>query len=392
ELPRIFTKDTLTASRSLLVEKSFVPQSLLPSELLEEGAQWPPLHGFVLTSAREDAELLVSSTKGKEGKTDGPILARWRVGLGKSLAFTSSIKGAWGKDWRNWEGLGQFWARTTEWLCKDRGDPSVSLDLRWDRGEGRITVDMPERQDEFLDLRARIVPPPGSPKIEPVKLIQVGPGRYEGAFSAPRAGVYLVTAGLQEGKRERPLATRGVVMSYPREYKDLKSNPQLLSRLASLTGGKAYSLKETPRGIFERSGESSQSSKDVWPWLLFFASILFVFDIALRRLDFSALSHRIQEAKKAKVDDEQVFEQLMTRKTVLKEKLSVHSQKRDELRRSASSRTMKATGTVSLPELGAKGPGPEVAVEGTVTKSSDRVPKRPESGRAKPRPSSRRQS
>lgn len=388
ELPRIFTKDTLTASRSLLVEKSFVPQSLLPSELNDDDSQWPPLHGFVLTSARDEAELLVSSTKGKEGKTDGPILARWRVGLGKSLAFTSSIKGDWGKDWRNWEGLGQFWARATEWLCKDRGDPSVSLDLRWDRGQGKVVVDMPERQDDFLDLRARVVPPPGGPKIPPVKLTQVGPGRYEGAFSAPRAGVYLVTAGLQEGKRERPLATRGVVMSYPREYKDLKSNPQLLSRLASLTGGKAYSLKETPRGIFERSGESSQSSQEVWPWLLFFASILFVFDIALRRLDFSGISHRIQEARKAKVDDEQVFEQLMTRKTVLKEKLSVHSQKREELRRSASSRTMKATETVTVAKSAERPAKPDLKDR----KASARAPKSPESGRGKPRPSSRRQS
>lgn len=387
ELPRIFTKDTLTATRSLLVEKSFVPQSITPSEL-EEGP-WPPLHGFVLTSAREKAELLVSSTRGEEGKTDGPILARWRVGLGKSLAFTSSIKGDWGRDWRAWEGLGQFWVKSVQWLCKDRGDPSVSLDLRWERGEGRILVDMPERQDDFLDLNARIVPPPGSPKIAPVKLTQVAPGRYEGRFKAPRAGVYLVTAGLKESGRERPLATRGVVMSYPREYKDLKSNPQLLTRLAGLTGGKAYSLKESPRGIFKRSGESTRSSQEVWPWLLLFATFLFVFDIALRRLDFSALSSRIQEARKPKLDDEQVFEQLMTRKTVLKEKLSVHSQKRDALRRAGSSRSMKASAGVSIAEAPSK---PEQASAPSPEKKSQEPSKPKESKRVKPRPSSRRQS
>jgi Ca-activated chloride channel homolog len=348
ELPRIFTKDTLTASRSLLVEKSFTPVQRSSSELFQKSGELPALHGFVLTSARKEAEVLLSSTAGKEGKTDGPILARWRIGLGKGLAFTSHFKEEWGQDWVKWRGLGDFWVRTVQWLCKDRGDQRVHLDLQWDHGEGLISVETPDRKGEFLDIRSRIVAPPGSPKISPVKLSQVGPGRYEGRFQALTTGVYLVTAGLYDKQRETALATRGVVRSYPREYRDLKSNPGLLSRLASLTGGEPYSLKDLPRGIFKRSGEAERSLQNIWPCLVFFASLVFVMDIAVRRVDFFVFLSHWRQAAQPKREDEEVFEQLMNRKSVLKKQLAAHSMQRASVRQ--GDREMRAV-TVAPLEL-----------------------------------------
>jgi Ca-activated chloride channel homolog len=377
ELPRIFTKDALTASRSLLVEKSFVPVQKQASELFQKDAKLPPLHGFVLTTAKKEAEVLLSSTAAKEGKTDGPILVRWRVGLGKGLAYTSQFKKSWGRDWQDWRGLEDFWVRTVQWLCKDRRENQVNLDVQWRGGEGIMTVETPSRQDEFLDLRTRIVAPAGSPKMSPVKLSQVAPGRYEGRFPALRTGVYLVTAGVFENQQEQVLATRGVVMSYPREYKDLSSNAPLLRRLSELTGGQAYSLTDIPQGVFERTGKAERSLQDIWPWLVFFASLLFVCDVALRRIDLRAFFSNLKGRQKPKEADEEVFKQLMSRKASLKKQMAVHSKKRDSVRQAASSGAMKAVTDVSPPKSAFKSnAAPSSKTQVASTKASVTPPKK----------------
>ena len=40
-----------------------------------------------------------------------PLLASWRYGKGKSVAFTSDLEGRWTRNWVPWDGLQGLWGR-----------------------------------------------------------------------------------------------------------------------------------------------------------------------------------------------------------------------------------------------------------------------------------------
>ena len=64
-------------------------------------------HGYVATKMKPSPaqEILVNADH------DEPILARWRVGLGWALAWTSDVKARWAVDLARWSGWPQFWGQ-----------------------------------------------------------------------------------------------------------------------------------------------------------------------------------------------------------------------------------------------------------------------------------------
>ncbi|HZO12822.1 MAG TPA: VWA domain-containing protein, partial [Polyangiaceae bacterium] len=108
-LPRIFTKETEMVSRAAAVEDWFpVSQTGYAAFLRQIDVSTAPyLHGYVSTKMKPSpaVELLTSSD------TEEPILARWRVGTGWSLAWTSDVKTRWSVEWTGWAGWEKFWGQ-----------------------------------------------------------------------------------------------------------------------------------------------------------------------------------------------------------------------------------------------------------------------------------------
>lgn len=378
ELPRIFTKDTLTASRSLLVEKDFRPAIKADADLIDELSDWPELHGFVLTTARERAELILASNPGLEGKDDGPILARWRVGLGKSLALTTDLKGRWSSDWLTWPDLEKLWLRSIQWLRKDRRDGRMSVRVEWRHGQGQIQVENHQEGDDAfqsglqgtsLDLKAHIVGPPQSPNMDPVSLRPTGPGRYEGAFPAGKTGVYFLTVGEQDSQgREQILASRGFVFPYSREYRELQARPNVLERISQLSGGQVLNVEQSPPKLFKRTQAPLRSSQEIWPFLIALAVALWVLDVGLRRVDVrSVWSQLFSSNKGPSKEDGEIFDKLMDRKKSFKRKLERRSES-DRLREAAASVSPMAV--LKSPE--AKAPEPAKPNPKTSPKTSSK--------------------
>jgi len=87
-------------------------------------------------------------------------------------------------------------------------------------------------------------------------------------------------------------------LPYSDEYRELKSNPALLETLATLTNGSVNFWKSTPDGRidmrrtidavdhFRRDPAliNPRAFSDLWPLLLWLAAILFLFDVAVRRI------------------------------------------------------------------------------------------------------------
>ncbi|MFA6244214.1 MAG: glutamine amidotransferase [Candidatus Hydrogenedentales bacterium] len=148
KLPQIFTKEAAVVKRGLVVEKPFVPKVTYDSEILRGIAPdaFPSLLGYVATTPKDSAIVSMIS------QDDDPILAQWRYGLGKSVAFTSDVTSRWAPDWLNWEGFDQFWSQTTRWALRETSPASFSVDTRVKDGKGHVRIDAVDDQGRFVNF------------------------------------------------------------------------------------------------------------------------------------------------------------------------------------------------------------------------------------------------
>jgi Ca-activated chloride channel family protein len=278
-IPRIFTLETQLASKASLVEQPFKPLLTAPSHEAMQEIDWknvPPLGGYVATTLKPTAELALMSHQ------EDPVLAAWRFGLGRSVAFTSDAKAKWGVLWLRWRDFNKFWAQLTRWTLRSgaRGDTTAIVN-RVDQ-TGEVVVDAVDAKGEFinfLDTQVGVVAPNRERSV--IDLEQIGPGRYRGRFPAPQEGVYLVGMAQRKGERVVGSQLAGLVVPYAQELRDLGVDETLLRELAELTDGGAL---ENPRDAFLKGRRQSRIAVGIWPWLVGLVAILLIPDVALRRL------------------------------------------------------------------------------------------------------------
>jgi Ca-activated chloride channel family protein len=250
-LPRIFLQDVLLASKSYIVEEDFYPVSDPQSEILKgfDVDKIPLLRGYVATTIKPRARVSMLSHK------EDPVLATWRYGLGKSLAFTSDAKARWAPHWLQWNDFGRFWAQAVRWTLRSTSKHPYQAYVDIDRGVGKITVEAVDEKGafvNFLDLDARVLDPEGHGRT--YELAQTGPGKYEAEFAVRSIGSYMVTVSRKENGETKSVQT---------------------------VGGVVVTEKSD---VFKRTGKSVRSPLDLWKILLLVGVILFPLDVAARRI------------------------------------------------------------------------------------------------------------
>jgi uncharacterized membrane protein len=278
-VPRIFTLETQLASKASLVEQPFKASVASPGHEAIQEIDWkeaPPLGGYVATTLKGNAEMVLMTHQ------EDPLLATWRYGLGRSVAFTSDAKGKWGVLWLRWGGFNKFWSQVTRWTLRtgSRSDTVATVSRVDDTGE--VVVDAIDSKGEFinfLDSQVGVVSPAKQRAV--VELEQIGPGRYRGRFPASQEGVYLVGMAQRKGDQMVGSQLAGLVVPYAQEFRDLGVDETFLREISELTGGGPVGQ---PRDVFLQSRRKSRLTLDLWPWLLGAAAILLVPDIALRRV------------------------------------------------------------------------------------------------------------
>jgi hypothetical protein len=213
---------------------------------------------------------------------EDPLLATWRYGLGRSVAFTSDAKAKWGVLWVRWGGFNKFWSQVTRWALRTgtRSD-TVATVARTDN-VGEVTVDAIDPKGEFinfLDSQVGVVAPDKTRTV--IDLEQIGPGRYRGRFPAGQEGVYLV--GMAQRRADQMVGSQlaGLVVPYGQEFRDLGVDESFLRELTELTGG---GLLAEPKDAFLQNRHRSRLSVDIWPWLVGMVAVLLIPEIALRRI------------------------------------------------------------------------------------------------------------
>ena len=279
QLPRIFTEETIAASRSAIVEEAIQPILGTASEITEgiDFAHAPALNGFVVTNARPRASVLLVA------RGEDPLLSTWQYGVGRSATFTSDAGGALGRPWLAWGGYATLFGKLARGLARapERHDADVAVTLQGGRGHVRVeAVDAEGHYRNYLDLAASIAAPGGA--STDVVLTQTGPGRYEADFDAAAPGAYIATVReMDEAGDGALIASSGVVRTRGDELRGDGTNHALLAQIAAATDG--HVLTSLARVFVDRP-PPTYSYRGLWRELLLASMLLLLASVALRRL------------------------------------------------------------------------------------------------------------
>lgn len=308
-VPAIFSREAVLISRTYVVEAPFSPS-------FGQGTDWlplfrqgiPSLSGYIAASPKETAEVVLQSPE------PDPVLARWRYGAGKTVAWTSDIMGKWSADWVNWSGFPAFVAETVKWTFPEFHQSPYELEVRTVSGETEVGVKLrggnPENDLQGESYLLELTDERMNKRQTPLRAVV--PGEYNASLGLLEVGVYTVRV-LAVGSGDAAEAAKspqsseqaegapadsdaspedraigpvtGLVIPYPPEYRlSLKEEGTAkLSRLAELTGGRVLS----PDKPEEALAFPPAKVRKVWNLqqpLLMAALIMLVLDIAVRRL------------------------------------------------------------------------------------------------------------
>jgi uncharacterized membrane protein/Mg-chelatase subunit ChlD len=315
-LPRIYQKEARLISRPLIFER---PQPWAPNiasfsePIVGVPNELPGITGLVLTSIKENELVEVPIVSPLPTGQVNPILAHWTYGLGRSVAFTSDAGRRWTTAWRDWGSYSAFWSQVIRWSLRPTDDRNLTLVARREEGKIKLVVDALDKDSQFLNflqMGATVVKPDLTNAS--VDLVQTAPGHYEATIdNAEARGNYFVTVAYRGSDKTRGIVATGVSVPYSEEYRELKSNPETLRTLTDLTDGEFLDWKRRRDGEVDLSRTLDQvdvfrrdrklvppdSFQDLWPTLLWLAAVLFLADVAVRRVapDFERMGRLIRD-------------------------------------------------------------------------------------------------
>ena len=278
-VPQIFAKETVTASKSAIIDHPFIPQRIKPTQVLSgiDLDLAPFLLGYVATLPRPTAEIFLVSDRGD------PVMASWQYGLGKVVAFTSDAKARWASDWLEWPGYGKFWTQLVRDTMRKTTLSNFQAEITKDKGIAHLAIDALSENGAFLnelDSDISLIGP--DLKKKNLAISQTAPGKYELEFPTKEIGPYFLNIMQKQSGDIVNTQVTGTVVSYPEEYLVSNANEPLLTQLSSVSGGK-YNI--TAEDAFRPPENPVVLRIHLWRLFIIAALILLLLDIALRRID-----------------------------------------------------------------------------------------------------------
>lgn len=290
-LPGILAQEAMMLSAQPIVERpaeaDWVAGSA-PTFLKGVVAGSPPsLAGYVRTTAKDEAAVHLV-----ERSDDDPLLASWRYGLGRVVAFASEADGPWASTWTAAPEFARLWSQTIRWTADRPVREPGSLQIAGTDGVVDVVVSVPVEAgaDAVGGLEVELVAEGGGgPVRTPLRL--VSPGRAAARFEVAAGWAGTVTVRVPSS-RDVGVEAQERSFAWPLPpTQALRSDGVALDRLAASTGGSVLELGEVrlgnvaPRWTWGRVPE-------FW-WLLGLAAFLVA--LAVRYGAVSAWSARLRE-------------------------------------------------------------------------------------------------
>ncbi len=286
-VPRIFVGETKIAARDVVVEKPIAPQAVTPNEMLAgiPTGDLPPVRGMVLTHPKSTARVLFNTA-------EGPLLAAWQYGLGRSAALTSDLSGRWGKEWVEWEHYAQFVSQMVKWTQRKETSQryTTRIERKGEQAAFRVVVqDAQNRYVNHLNLTLNVLSP--SKTGTDVVLEQVAPGTYRGSFSAAEIGEYYLNLLSINKDGEADSRIFGYGIPYTDEFTTRSVNLDALERLAAITRGNVLHFDEQPEHLFTAGSDTREYGLRLWPYLALAFVTLLILDVATRKISTVIPAH-----------------------------------------------------------------------------------------------------
>jgi len=234
ELPELIARDTRQElDRLPFAEGRFRPSSTPTTEWFPETSDWPTLRGYV-TSTAKPASRLELTVDGGEGEE--PLLARWMVGQGRVVSFTSDADTRWSPEWIRWPGFEGMWAQVVRWATRPRMMEELFV---WVDESQRIPQLVVE--GTLHDPRGELIDEAGAVALA-LPLVQTGTWRWHASLEQVPSGWYQFALESRQavGDRATVFAKRWVQVGTPPASHELTGQPpreSLLRQIARATAG-----------------------------------------------------------------------------------------------------------------------------------------------------------
>jgi uncharacterized membrane protein len=276
-LPTILAQEAEVVLRPYVVEETFVPSRVSQHPILNGIDSAPQLQGYVAAQARRAAQTVLVTSQ------NDPLLVTWQYGLGRSVAWTSDLKGQWARDWLGWQQFPRFVAQLTGWTLPAVSGDNLTLEAGVSEGNVALTLNARVGEDQpqtGLQVVGRMIAADGA-SFE-VGFSEVEPGRYRALASQVPPGAYLVQLqAVDAAGQPAGAVTAGAVVPQSAEYRTPGGDLPLLQEAARLSGGRQDILAQQ---VFDAIGDSTGAVQEIGRSLLWLALLLLPLDIAVRRL------------------------------------------------------------------------------------------------------------
>ena len=205
-----------------------------------------------------------------------PLLTTESFGRGRTAIMATG--GSW--RWQMSSPLGDtahdlFWQQLLRWLVSDTpGHVAASVPAQMLLDNGTVMLSAEVRDPQYnpapdARVEAHILGPSGVSALVEMTPVPDNPGRFEGTWSAPRAGAYLTEVTAERAGQELGRD----VLSFQRmdgvaESFHTEQNRDLLERLATQTGGQYWKPSDLGRLAnripFSEAGVTMRETKDLW--------------------------------------------------------------------------------------------------------------------------------
>ncbi|MDX8366230.1 VWA domain-containing protein [Cytobacillus sp. IB215665] len=269
-IPSILSRETALTTRTYIEDNPFYPTPIAGtsvSQLFGEGI--PKMNAYIATTEKGRAETVLTSEKGD------PVLTRWKSGLGKTIAWTSDLKGEWAGAWPAWNEWPVMWNDLITWTLPTFQQDAYDVVQTTNGKEVVLTIESADT--DLMPLESKLVDDRGS-EVD-AELRSIAPGKYEMSFAA-EPGIHYLQLMKREGEEIKSTFNKAIVVPYSKEFEVKKENDPLLQDIVTVGNGK---LLESPEQAFRELTNKNVKKQTIEELLLLLAFFLFILEIAIRR-------------------------------------------------------------------------------------------------------------
>ncbi|WP_224427319.1 VWA domain-containing protein [Cytobacillus oceanisediminis] len=269
-IPSILSRETVMATRTYIEDTPFYPQ-------IKSGYGWdslfnqgvPEMNAYIATSAKSESTVPIVSTK------EDPILAEWQYGLGKTIAFTSDVNGAWAGDWARWNQWSSFITKMVANTLPQYDSEAYSLTV--EKEKDRTYLSVSADQLSMLPIETTITSERGETIEGNTKMI--APGKYEVDIGND-PGLYFIHVKQTDEDGNISVYQSGFTIPYSDEYLITGINEEKMEELLAITGG--IQLQKESQA-FRPLKDPAKQKQEITEVLLFISFLLLFIEIAIRR-------------------------------------------------------------------------------------------------------------